>query len=267
MKFMVTVWLAFFARVKPVSTMAKPSCMNMTRNPATSVQTKLIATVLSATDLATSSIFGGGVAVCASRAAGTASTAAASASVQRDFAVMVLPGSPEATDRIRVRCAAPCAPCSAQLRTASMGPGPASSFRFRMAIERRAPSTGSAAATRKCRLSISRRHFRSAANRRTFVRSAAGPDAIGAHASAPLVRPPPSERATGFDKIVGFPVRDGQIGLLPRRCAAACGVSPPSWCPSSSSAWACASTSPQPRSDRSRASPWFWSAWRAPESW
>src|SRR5882762_8450443 len=46
MKFMVIVCAAFFARVKPVSTSAKPACMNITRNPATSVQTKLMATVL-----------------------------------------------------------------------------------------------------------------------------------------------------------------------------------------------------------------------------
>src|SRR5881392_3868418 len=48
MKFIVMVWAAFLARVNPVSTMAKPACMNITRNPATSVQTKLIATVLAA---------------------------------------------------------------------------------------------------------------------------------------------------------------------------------------------------------------------------
>src|SRR4051812_46797322 len=59
MKFMVTVWAAFLARVKPVSTIAKPACMNMTRKPATSVQTMLMALVLSATTLATSSSFGG----------------------------------------------------------------------------------------------------------------------------------------------------------------------------------------------------------------
>src|SRR5207302_9462385 len=48
MKFIVMVWAAFLARVNPVSTRAKPACMNITRNPATSVQTKLIATVLAA---------------------------------------------------------------------------------------------------------------------------------------------------------------------------------------------------------------------------
>src|SRR6266487_1007999 len=46
MKFIVMVCAAFFARVKPVSTSAKPVCMNITRKPATSVQTKLMATVL-----------------------------------------------------------------------------------------------------------------------------------------------------------------------------------------------------------------------------
>src|SRR5467141_762082 len=46
MKFIVMVCAAFFARVKPVSTRAKPACMNITRKPATSVQTKLMATVL-----------------------------------------------------------------------------------------------------------------------------------------------------------------------------------------------------------------------------
>src|SRR5437763_4182689 len=68
MKFIVTVCAAFLARVKPVSTIAKPACMNMTRKPATSVQTKLMAVVLSATDLATSSSLGGGAASASSRA-------------------------------------------------------------------------------------------------------------------------------------------------------------------------------------------------------
>src|SRR6266498_3938610 len=48
MKFIVIVWAAFLARVNPVSTMAKPACMNITRNPATSVHTKLMATVFAA---------------------------------------------------------------------------------------------------------------------------------------------------------------------------------------------------------------------------
>ena len=45
MKFMPKVCAAFLARVNPVSTMANPACMNITRNPATRVHTKLIATV------------------------------------------------------------------------------------------------------------------------------------------------------------------------------------------------------------------------------
>ena len=42
MKFMLIVWSALFARVKPVSTSAKPACMNMTRKPVTSSQVKLM---------------------------------------------------------------------------------------------------------------------------------------------------------------------------------------------------------------------------------
>ena len=44
-KFIMYVWFAFFTRVSPDSTMAKPACMNMTRKPQTRVQTKLIATL------------------------------------------------------------------------------------------------------------------------------------------------------------------------------------------------------------------------------
>src|SRR5258708_5917813 len=43
MKFIIMVWLALLARVKPVSTMAKPACMNITRKPVTKVHTKLMA--------------------------------------------------------------------------------------------------------------------------------------------------------------------------------------------------------------------------------
>ena len=43
MKFMLIVCIAFLARVKPVSTSAKPACMNMTRKPVTSSQTMLMA--------------------------------------------------------------------------------------------------------------------------------------------------------------------------------------------------------------------------------
>ena len=42
MKFIDMVWAAFLARMSPVSTIANPACMNMTRKPAISVQTKLI---------------------------------------------------------------------------------------------------------------------------------------------------------------------------------------------------------------------------------
>src|SRR5947208_15250395 len=48
MKFIVIVCAAFLARVKPVSTIAKPACIYITRNPATNVHTKLIATVFAA---------------------------------------------------------------------------------------------------------------------------------------------------------------------------------------------------------------------------
>ena len=46
MKFIDMVCAAFFARVKPVSTIANPACMNMTRKPVNSVQTMLIAILL-----------------------------------------------------------------------------------------------------------------------------------------------------------------------------------------------------------------------------
>src|SRR2546429_7287517 len=89
MKFIAIVWLAFLARVNPVSTIAKPACMNMTRNPATSVQTKLIEVLVSATAFATSSIFGGAVSA-ASASAGTRSRAARNDSVRVGFGIMVL---------------------------------------------------------------------------------------------------------------------------------------------------------------------------------
>src|SRR6266850_6021806 len=53
-KFIMYVWLAFFTRHKPDSTMAKPACMNITRKPHTSVQTKLTAILFCPTWLATS---------------------------------------------------------------------------------------------------------------------------------------------------------------------------------------------------------------------
>ena len=73
MKFMVMVWAAFLARVNPVSTIANPACMNMTRNPATSIHTKLIATPLAAVASAVAwSTESAGAAVCAARSAGQA---------------------------------------------------------------------------------------------------------------------------------------------------------------------------------------------------
>ncbi len=46
MKFIDIVCAAFFARQNPVSTIAKPACMNMTRKPVISVQTMLMAILL-----------------------------------------------------------------------------------------------------------------------------------------------------------------------------------------------------------------------------
>src|SRR6266542_1396561 len=46
MKFIVIVCAAFFARQNPVSTIAKPACINMTRKPVISVQTMLMAILL-----------------------------------------------------------------------------------------------------------------------------------------------------------------------------------------------------------------------------
>src|SRR6266699_4672492 len=46
MKFIENVWAAFLARVNPVSTIANPACMNMTRKPVMSVQTMLIEILL-----------------------------------------------------------------------------------------------------------------------------------------------------------------------------------------------------------------------------
>src|SRR5262249_30274849 len=46
MKFMDIVCAAFFARQNPVSTIAKPACMNMTRKPVISVHTMLMAILL-----------------------------------------------------------------------------------------------------------------------------------------------------------------------------------------------------------------------------
>ena len=41
MKFIIMVWLAFFARQRPASTTANPACMNMMRKPHSNVHVKL----------------------------------------------------------------------------------------------------------------------------------------------------------------------------------------------------------------------------------
>ena len=41
MRFIAIVLTAFLDRVKPVSSIAKPTCMNITRNPPTSTQARL----------------------------------------------------------------------------------------------------------------------------------------------------------------------------------------------------------------------------------
>src|SRR3989475_3969961 len=58
MKFIIIVWATFFARVTPVSTRAKPACMNMTRNPVMSVHMMLMATRLWPAKSATSTSVG-----------------------------------------------------------------------------------------------------------------------------------------------------------------------------------------------------------------
>src|SRR5437879_4970797 len=58
MKFMVMTCAAFLARHKPVSTKAKPACMNMTKKPVTKVHITLIETLLWATFWINSSFVG-----------------------------------------------------------------------------------------------------------------------------------------------------------------------------------------------------------------
>ena len=55
---MAMVWATFFARVRPVSTSAKPACMNMTRKPVTSVQTMFRAVCVSPRFFASSLMVG-----------------------------------------------------------------------------------------------------------------------------------------------------------------------------------------------------------------
>ena len=49
------VWATFLARMRPVSTSANPACMNMTRKPATRVQTKFDEKIPCEADWATAS--------------------------------------------------------------------------------------------------------------------------------------------------------------------------------------------------------------------
>src|SRR5271156_3577637 len=86
MKFIMYVWFAFFTRQRPDSTIANPACMNMTRNPVTSVQIKLAAILFWPTWLATS----GSVTPFVESAAGTSLI----------VPVMVPPGSPLARSAV-----------------------------------------------------------------------------------------------------------------------------------------------------------------------
>ena len=85
-KFIMYVWLAFFTRHKPDSTMANPACMNMTRKPVTRVQMKLAAILFCPTWLATS----GSVTPALESAAGTSLM----------VPVIVPPGSPFAKSAV-----------------------------------------------------------------------------------------------------------------------------------------------------------------------
>src|SRR5271167_53086 len=98
MKFIMYVWFAFFTRQRPDSTIANPACMNMTRNPVTSVQIKLAAILFWPTWLATS----GSVTPFVESAAGTSLI----------VPVMVPPGSPLAKSAV-VGALAAAAPNSA----------------------------------------------------------------------------------------------------------------------------------------------------------
>src|SRR6266571_7915351 len=90
MKFIVKVCAAFLARVKPVSTMANPACMNITRKPVTRVHTKLMATVFAAAAtlaaLASESVAAW---VCAMRPSGHSSPSSATSRAER---FMTAPG-------------------------------------------------------------------------------------------------------------------------------------------------------------------------------
>src|SRR5882757_8720575 len=92
MKFIIMVWFAFLARHRPVSTMANPACMNITRNPVTRVHTKLMATRFCPTWLTASASVTPFVA-----SAGTTSLT---------VPVLVPPGSPLARSSVEGGCAA-----------------------------------------------------------------------------------------------------------------------------------------------------------------
>src|SRR5260221_4804044 len=70
MKFVAMTCAALLARHRPVSTSAKPACMNITRKPVTSVQTMLMETLLWATFLI-SSLFAPAVVLPASSIVGS----------------------------------------------------------------------------------------------------------------------------------------------------------------------------------------------------
>src|SRR5213075_957470 len=91
MKFMVIVSPAFLERVKPVSTRAKPACMNITRNPATSVHTKLIDGEFAAVCVTTESTLAFKV-VCAISATGEASRPTANAELLINTFTVLLQG-------------------------------------------------------------------------------------------------------------------------------------------------------------------------------
>src|SRR5258708_36245732 len=70
MKFIDIVCAALFARVKPVSTRANPACMNITRKPVKSVQTKLMPTRFWPATLASSAASGSFAAFAATSVTG-----------------------------------------------------------------------------------------------------------------------------------------------------------------------------------------------------
>src|SRR3989475_5289665 len=107
MKFIANVCAAFLERVKPVSTIANPACMNITRKPATSVQTKLIATVLAAAAAFAARASESGVTAagaagipCATRASGNANANSAPIPTER---FMAAPGQETRLQTVMLR--------------------------------------------------------------------------------------------------------------------------------------------------------------------